>query len=263
MKNESNSTGALRFSPIDALSRLLAEIEGLDADKRRSIINGFVEQVQESKAVDVSEEELKETLDRFKGDIDQLPPMYSAVSVGGTRLYKLARQGVEVERKAREIEISELELLSSNGDEHLLRVACSKGTYVRTLCHDIGESLGCGACMSSLRRTAIGNFTLEQALTFQDVERLRDSGELEKYILPTDSVFAHLPAVTLNEEGQKRADNGAFIVESQLSCGAIPENDSLCRVYSSAGEFIMLGRGGELDKGGRALFCHKTFFIRD
>ena len=117
--------------------------------------------------------------------------------------------------------------------------------------------------MSSLRRTAVGNFTADQALTFEQVERLRDQGRLDEVILPTDRVFAHLPAVRLNQKGQKRAENGAFISADELAEGVLPETDGLCRVYSEAGEFIMLGRGGLLDRGGQALFCHKTFFTRD
>ncbi|MBQ2865255.1 MAG: tRNA pseudouridine(55) synthase TruB [Clostridia bacterium] len=219
--------------------------------------------VLEERPCDVTPKQLEQTLRAFTGDISQLPPMYSAVSVGGVRLYKLARKGEEIERQARDIEIQDIELLSSEGLEHSLNVTCSKGTYIRTLCHDIGASLGCGGCMSSLRRTAVGNFRLTQALSFEQVERLRDEGRLDEYILPTDSVFAHLPAVTLNGQGFARAINGAFISADQLAEGKLPDTDELCRVYSPEGEFMMLGRGGELERGGQALFCHKTFFVRD
>jgi len=219
--------------------------------------------VLEERPCDVTPKQLEQTLRAFTGDISQLPPMYSAVSVGGVRLYKLARKGEEIERQARDIEIQDIELLSSEGLEHSLNVTCSKGTYIRTLCHDIGASLGCGGCMSSLRRTAVGNFRLTQALSFEQVERLRDEGRLDEYILPTDSVFAHLPAVTLNVQGFARAINGAFISSDQLAEGKLPDTDELCRVYSPEGEFMMLGRGGELERGGQALFCHKTFFVRD
>lgn len=219
--------------------------------------------VLEQREVSVTPEELEQTLRAFTGDISQLPPMFSAVSVGGVRLYKLARKGAEIEREARDIEIQDIEHLGSTDNDHSLRVVCSKGTYIRTLCHDIGQALSCGGCMSSLRRTAVGNFRIEQALSFEDVERLRDEGRLDEVILPTDSVFAHLPAVKLNDRGQKRAENGAFISADELSEGVLPPDGELCRVYSPAGEFIMLGRGGQLDRGGDALFCHKTFFVRD
>ena len=219
--------------------------------------------VLEQREVNVTPEELEQTLRAFTGDISQLPPMFSAVSVGGVRLYKLARKGAEIEREARDIEIQDIEHLGSTDTDHSLRVVCSKGTYIRTLCHDIGQALSCGGCMSSLRRTAVGNFTVDKALSFEQVERLRDEGRLDEVILPTDSVFAHLPAVTLNAQGQKRAENGAFISAHELASGCIPADGELCRVYSVDGEFIMLGRGGQLDRGGEALFCHKTFFVRD
>ena len=219
--------------------------------------------VLEQREVNVTPEELEQTLRAFTGDISQLPPMFSAVSVGGVRLYKLARKGAEIEREARDIEIQDIEHLGSTDTDHSLRVVCSKGTYIRTLCHDIGQALGCGACMSALRRTAVGNFGIDKALSFEQVERLRDEGRLAEYILPTDSVFAHLPAVTLNEKGFARALNGAFISADELTEGKLPDTDELCRVYSPEGEFIMLGRGGLLDRGGQALFCHKTFFVRD
>ena len=211
----------------------------------------------------ISEDTLLKTLEGFMGTQAQLPPMYSAVSVGGTRLYKLARQGVEIERNARDIEIEEIELLGKEGEDYLIRVVCSKGTYIRTLCHDIGQALGCGACMSSLRRITIGGFTADNALDFDRVKELCDKGELESVLHPTDSAFENLPATTLNEKGMARAVNGAFISADEIKEGEIPADNELCRVYDGDGNFIMLGRGGELDRGGKAIFCHKTFFIRD
>ncbi len=211
----------------------------------------------------VTREMLEQKLTEFLGTQAQLPPMYSAVSVGGTRLYKLARQGVEIERQSRDIEIEEIELLGETDGVFNLRIVCSKGTYIRTLCHDIGAALGCGGCMASLRRTAIGPFTAECALDFDKVKVLHESGEFERVLYSTDSAFENMPAVYLNEKGMARAVNGAFISQNEIAEGDIPAVDALCRVYDSQGEFIMLGRGGELDRGGNALFCHKTFFIRD
>ncbi len=211
----------------------------------------------------VTRQVLEQKLTEFLGTQAQLPPMYSAVSVGGTRLYKLARQGVEIERQSRDIEIEEIELLGETDGAFDLRIVCSKGTYIRTLCHDIGASLGCGGCMSSLRRTAIGGFRVEDALDFDKVKQLHEEGRLEKVLFPTDSAFDDMPSVYLNEKGVSRAVNGAFISADEINDGSIPDTDVLCRVYDTKGDFIMLGRGGELDRGGRALFCHKTFFIRD
>lgn len=211
----------------------------------------------------ITEDTLAKALEGFMGTQSQLPPMYSAVSVGGTRLYKLARQGVEIERRARDIEIEEIEILGKSGEDYILRIVCSKGTYVRTICHDIGQALGCGGCMSSLRRTAIGPFNGDDALDFDKVKELCDSGELEKVLRPTDSAFENLPSVTLNQKGMARALNGAFISAHELETGEIPPCDELCKIYDPDGNFIMLGRGGELDRGGNAIFCHKTFFIKD
>lgn len=211
----------------------------------------------------VTRQMLEQKLTEFLGTQAQLPPMYSAVSVGGTRLYKLARQGLEIERQSRDIEIEEIELLGETDGIFYLRVVCSKGTYIRTLCHDIGAALGCGGCMASLRRTAIGPFVAENALDFDSVKALHDEGGLEKVLHSTDSAFENMPAVHLNQKGMARAINGAFISADEIAEGDIPANDTLCRVYDPEGNFIMLGRGGELDRGGNALFCHKTFFIRD
>ena len=127
----------------------------------------------ETHPVAVTREELDAALDAFRGDISQIPPMYSAIKIGGKKLYELARKGQEVERKPRNITIFELAVEDGSGSDWDLRVRCSKGTYVRTLCHDIGQSLGCGGCMSSLRRTRAGRFTLEQAVTMEQILALR------------------------------------------------------------------------------------------
>ena len=125
----------------------------------------------ETHAVTATADDLRAVLPRFTGEIRQIPPMFSAIKIGGRKLYELARKGQEVERKSREITIYELELLEQTGeDEYLLRILCSKGTYVRTLCHDIGQALGCGGCMSSLRRTMAAGFTLSQAVTLEEVQ---------------------------------------------------------------------------------------------
>ncbi|MBR5390404.1 MAG: tRNA pseudouridine(55) synthase TruB, partial [Clostridia bacterium] len=143
----------------------------------------------------VTAEQLQAALAAFTGTVEQLPPMYSALSVGGKRLYDLARKGVEVERQAREIEISALELLPRTGlpqGDYALRVACSKGTYIRALCHDVGQALGCGGCMAALRRVRSGDFSLADAMTFSQIEALRERGELEARIIPVERIFSHL-----------------------------------------------------------------------
>ncbi len=177
--------------------------------------------------------ELEAVLPRFTGELEQLPPMYSAVKVGGKKLYELARRGMEAERKPRAVTIRTLELTGWDGKDALLRVVCSKGTYVRTLIHDIGEDLGCGAAMSSLRRTRAGSFTLADARTLEEVEATSQSGTADLLLRPVDSLFAALPRLTVTEEGEKRIRNGVAF--------PYPGKDGTYRVYGPGG-FLMLGR---------------------
>lgn len=209
--------------------------------------------------VDVTESQLRQALSSFEGGYDQVPPMYSAIQKDGVRLYDLARKGKEVERESRFIALPLLELLSFDPPRGKLRVRCSKGTYIRTLCHDLGQRLGCGGAMSALTRVQAGDFSLEDALTLGEVEQLVKEGTLQQHILPVDRLFASLPAVTLTEEGAKRARNGAHAAQKHLLSGEIPPVDSLCRVYTPEGEFLMTGKGGLLDMGPPAIFCHKIF----
>lgn len=194
--------------------------------------------ILETHPVSVTKSELEAALSAFTGEIDQLPPMYSAIKVNGQKLYELARRGKEVERKPRRITIHELELLSGEGTDWSLRIHCSKGTYVRTLCADIGEHLGCGGCMASLMRTKAGAFELSQAHTMED---LTASENPEALLLPVDTLFAAYPAVTVNASAEKKLRNGATVK-------APTQPDGCCRVYSEQGEFLLLGRvtGGVL-----------------
>jgi len=189
-------------------------------------------EVLEERTVSVTVEELRAVLPRFTGEQEQLPPMFSAIKVGGKKLYELARAGQEVERKSRRITIHELELLEQKSDtEFVLRVRCSKGTYIRALCHDIGQALGCGGCMSGLRRTMAAGFTLEQAVTLEDVQ-----AQGEALLQRVDSLFAHYPAYTVADPKQeKRCRNGLPIEEPALTSG-------LYRVYGSDGAFLCLSR---------------------
>ncbi len=189
----------------------------------------------------VTEEELETVLTAFRGRVQQIPPMYSAVKVGGKKLYEIARRGGEVERKPRQIFIHELRLAGRDGEDYLLDVSCSKGTYVRTLCHDIGVKLGCGACMSSLRRVQAGDFTADRAFSLDQVQAAADEGRAESLLLPLDSLFSALPALTLTAAEEKR-----------IRCGnpVSPDGagDGRCRVYARDGAFLALGEvsGGEL-----------------
>jgi tRNA pseudouridine55 synthase len=182
--------------------------------------------------IKISEKELQNVLSNFLGAQKQLPPMYSAIKQDGKKLYELARKGIEVERPFRDILISEIELLGGKDDEFQIRVVCSKGTYIRTLCHDIGASLGCGGVMSSLRRTAAGVFKIENAVSLEQILSHISENEYEKFLLPTDSIFSDFPTLTLNEQDTKKCKNG-------VQCHNKNTGDGKYRVYAPDGEFLM------------------------
>lgn len=187
--------------------------------------------VLEEKEVAVSLQQVEEVLPRFRGEILQVPPMYSALKVNGQKLYELARKGRQVERQPRPITIHELTLLEFDGLRLKARVRCSKGTYIRTLCEDIGAALGCGGCMETLRRTQAGEYTLSTAVP---LETLLESQTPEAYLLAMDTPFMGYPAVTLTANQEKRCRNGNAFTR--------PMPDGTYRVYSKDGEFLMLGR---------------------
>ena len=181
--------------------------------------------------VSVTQEQLDGTLERFRGEIMQIPPMYSALKVNGQKLCDLARKGRQVERQPRPVTIHELSLLSREGDTLHLRVRCSKGTYIRTLCADIGEALGCGGCMQALRRTQAGEYTIAEAVPLQ---QLLEAAEPETYLRDVDTMFRGYPGVKLTVNQEKRCRNGnAFSVS--LPGGTY-------RAYSQSGEFLMLAK---------------------
>lgn len=200
--------------------------------------------VLETRPVSVTDAALAGCLARFLGDIRQIPPMYSAIKQDGKRLYELARAGKEVERAPRPVTIHGLEVLSRAGDEVSLRVACSKGTYVRTLCHDIGQALGCGGAMAALRRTRAAGFTQEQAVALEQILAHPDPRAL---LLPVDALFSVHSALTVSRAAETRIRNGGAVDD----CGA----PGIVRVYSETGEFLMLG-----ERRGGALHTIKSFF---
>lgn len=159
---------------------------------------------------EVSEDEelVRQAALSFVGEYDQIPPMYSALKVNGQKLCDLARQGKEVERRPRRVTIHELEITEMALPLVTMRVHCSKGTYIRTLCQDIGEKLGCGACMQSLVRTRVSEFTLDRAVTLSEIERFRDEGRLDKLILPVETVFSTLAPARVKADAQRFLDNG-------------------------------------------------------
>lgn len=162
--------------------------------------------VLEEKEVTVTEEQLRAVLPDFTGEIEQLPPMYSAIKIGGKKLYEIARTGKEIERKPRPITVFSLELRRFSGTEAELFVHCSKGTYVRTLCHDIGAALGCGGCMAALRRVSAGDYTEAAGIPLQ---KILNAETPEALLLPIDSLFRKLPCLTLTENQEKCVRNGA------------------------------------------------------
>ena len=187
--------------------------------------------VLEETPVSVTREALEAALERFRGDILQIPPMYSAIKINGQKLVDLARKGRQVERKPRPVTIFELTLLDFQGDTARLRVRCSKGTYIRTLCKDIGEELGCGGCMEALRRTAAGAYGMEAAIP---LAQLVESDAPETFLRPVDTMFTHHPAVTLTAKQEKRCRNGnSFSID-------LPEGTY--RAYSQQGTFLMLAQ---------------------
>ena len=183
------------------------------------------------KAVRLSPADIENVLPRFRGDILQVPPMYSALKVNGKKLYELARKGQEVERQPRPITVFELTNLGFDGTRLSLRVKCSKGTYIRTLCQDIGDALGCGGCMEALRRVRAGEYGIEDAVP---LEKLLESETPEQYLRSLDTMFAHCPAVTLTPNQEKRCRNGNPF-SSPLPQGTY-------RAYSQSGEFLMLAK---------------------
>ena len=191
----------------------------------------------EEHPVDITQKQLEAALAQFRGEIQQIPPMYSAIKVNGQKLYALARQGKEIERAARPVTIYELTCVdrgnsqfSTLNSQFALRVHCSKGTYVRTLCHDIGAALGCGGCMAALRRTRAGRYGIEQAHSLEEILAAPDP---EALLLPVDSLFSDRPTVKVNEAGEKKLRNGAALKTPKLPDGEY-------RVYGPQGDFLAL-----------------------
>ncbi len=192
--------------------------------------------VLERAEVSVTEETAGEAILSFVGAYEQIPPMYSALKVGGRKLCDLARAGQEVERKARPVVIYGIEILEVCMPRIRMSVSCSKGTYIRTLCHDIGEKLGCHGCMEKLLRTKAGQFLLEDSLRLSEVERLRDEGRLEEAILPVDEVFTAHPKAVLKKESSRLGYNGNSFRKTDLTVQDVKEGE--IRVYDHAGAFI-------------------------
>lgn len=202
--------------------------------------------VLETKAVDSTAEQVRETLKEFVGDISQLPPMYSAVSVNGQRLYDLARQGIEVERKSRDVTVFSIDLLEENeaDGEYKIAVECSSGTYIRTLIDDLGAKLGCGAVMTELRRTKANGFSLDDAVTIEELQQMSENGELSKALISVDKALEEYPPITVTQPQAKRFSNGGELDLQRLKC---PKMLGIYRIYDPDGKFMGLGEIGQSD----------------
>lgn len=187
--------------------------------------------------VDITCEEAEQAIMSFLGEYEQLPPMYSACKVNGKRLYELAREGKEVERKPRKVTIYELELLSVKLPEIKIRVLCSKGTYIRTLCHDIGVKLGCGAAMKSLLRTQVERFSLEGAKKLSEIEALAKADRVSDIVVSVEEMFSQLPAITVKEPYEKAVQNGNPLFLRQITGKTGWVDGEQVRVYDSAKRF--------------------------
>lgn len=194
--------------------------------------------------VTASKEEIENAIKSFIGEIDQIPPMFSAIKQGGKKLYELARSGITVEREKRRVTIYNIEIIETDTENHTVTidVSCSKGTYIRTLCEDIGAKLGCGAYMNTLVRTKSADFTLADAYTPEQLMQMKESGTLESAVIPVDILFKDCKKVVLNGFLAEKAKNGVKIRRSGLNEG------EMYRVYGENGEFLCLSKytGGAL-----------------
>ena len=225
------------------IGRATRAVEFAEADRKEYIAGlrlGMSTDTQDitgriiSKETDIPDEpEVRIAIERFRGELEQIPPMYSAVKIGGKKLYELARKGESIERKPRHITIFGLEITGRSDNDYILDVVCSKGTYIRTLCHDIGAALGCGGCMSSLRRTKSGVFSVDNAYTIAEIQEAADRGEEEKLLLPIDTLFAGYTKLSVDADSEKKLKNGCIINTSSP--------DGRFRGYSEDGEFLLLG----------------------
>ena len=196
-------------------------------------------EVLETREVNASRADFESALQSFSGTIEQVPPMYSAISQNGVRLYKLARQGIEVERESRTVNISSISLVGCNekNGEYTISVECSAGTYIRSLVADIGEKLGCGAVMTALRRTSANGFDIKDAVTIEQLEAAANEERLGEILLPVDKALGGYGSVTVTEAQAKRFLNGGELFLERLKI----KGEGIFRVYSPKGDFLGLG----------------------
>lgn len=185
------------------------------------------------------ENRLREVIDTFKGEQTQVPPMYSAIKINGKKLYEIAREGREIERKAREITVYDIRIAEINPpNKAIIEIDCSKGTYIRSLCSDIGNKLGWGAFMSSLTRTASGKFKLNEAVKLDELKNVAERGEAEKFIIPPDDVLSGYKRVTVSEKADKYLYNGGKIYGGYLKYDKKPSDNEIVLGYDATGRLV-------------------------
>jgi len=218
------------------------------------------EVLSETSTTELTEEEFFACIESFVGDYNQIPPMYSALKVNGKKLYELAREGIEIERKARLVTIYEIRVISMNLPYVEMEVSCSKGTYIRTLCHDIGQKLGCGACMQELVRTKVSRFVLSESYTLEEVREIKEAEKLDEIIVSIDSMFEEYEAVTMQEEFSPLVYNGNPFIPKHIVEQKWWEDQTMVRVYDHKGNFLAVYRY-EKEKG--SFRIQKMFFDKE
>jgi len=227
-------------------------------------ISGTV--LEEHDLMELAEERVKDCIIHFVGEYDQIPPMYSALKVNGKKLYELAREGKVIERKSRKVQIYDIQVKEISLPRVRMEVSCSKGTYIRTLCNDIGDQLGVGGCMESLLRTKVSRFELKDSVKISEVEKAKEEGRIEKILLPLDEVFAEYPKVIIKGRLALLAYNGnplpgEIVKERQTAeFSGVPDECKKIRVYDEQGRFIAIYR---YQKQKQVFRIEKMFFDPD
>ena len=215
--------------------------------------------VRETRPVNVSEQELSDVLKEFLGKQKQIPPMYSAIKMNGKKLYQLARQGVEIERPPREITVCRLQVrdFDTKNNSFSLEIDCSKGTYIRSLCHDIGQRLGCGACMAELVRTRSGSFTIEQSFSPEEIAQKAQEGCAEEILISIEDALCRYPKLSVSETNAAKIRNGLRLRAEQL--GLTAQVGDFFRLYDKNGLFCLISVITD-DAGTPIIKLEKTFF---
>lgn len=212
---------------------------GLDTDTQDTS-GEVISKADADSIMELSEDKVFETIKSYIGDYDQIPPMFSAIKIGGEKLYNLARRGEVIERPARHCRIIDITVTKMELPRVDLHVTCSKGTYIRTLCHDIGKDLGVGGCMEKLVRTKVERFSVEDSITLKQIEEFRDNNTLEDYITPVDEMLGNYSKCMVFKGAEKLVYNGNIFTSGNTFLKMNHEDGQIVRVYTSEGEFIGL-----------------------